>query len=98
MTPTLVQPFRVCLFKDVNDLTEVKRLSKGQSMPANFGRSRPHSRKKYSDSVLRSCVFSGSNIVLDINLRQTSRRPDKEDQTCASNSQDKSDWIFSVTF
>lgn len=40
MTLTLVQPSRVCLFKDISDLTEVKKtyLSKGQSMPASFGR------------------------------------------------------------
>lgn len=40
MTPTLVQPSRVCLFKDINDLTEVKMpyLSKGQAVPASVCR------------------------------------------------------------
>lgn len=91
VTPNLVQPSRVCLFKDISDLTEVRRtyLSKGQSMPASFGRSRQHSTKKYNGGMLGGSIFSGSNIILDINLRQRSVRPTKEDQTCASNSQDK---------
>ena len=91
MTLTLVQPSRVCLFKDISDLTEVKRtyLSEGQSLSASFGRSRQHSMKKYNGGMLGSCIFSGSNIILDISLRQTSIRPTKKDQTCASNSQDK---------
>lgn len=75
----------------ISDLTEVKRtyLSKGQSLPASFGGSRQHSMKKYKGGMLGSCIFSGSNIIVDINLRQTSIRPTKEDRTCASNSQGK---------
>lgn len=72
MTLTLVQPSRVSHFKDISDVTEVKRiyLSKGQSTVASFGRSRQHNMKKYNASLLSSYIFSDNIIILDISLRR----------------------------
>lgn len=81
VTLTRVQHYQVSLSKDIDDLTDVKRtyLSKVQSMPAGFSRSRQRSIKKYNSSLLGIYIFSSSNIILDIILWQTSLRPTKED-------------------